>query len=108
MSTNRPKGQSLAVLLLLVALLAPALLLVAVCGARLGVWSAEFSLGVLALKIGRILACLLMMGANSSRTLLFTRRACRVPWWKLTSSSASPNMHAVDSLVSQRAAIAES
>lgn len=58
MSTTRPKGQSLAVLLLLTALLAPALLLVAVFGTRLGLWSADFGMGLLALKAGRVLAYL--------------------------------------------------
>ena len=74
MSTTRPKSQSLAVLLLLVALLAPALLLVAVCGARLGVWSAEFSLGVLALKIGRILAFAGLSAALVACLLAFRER----------------------------------
>lgn len=58
MSTTRPKGHPLAVLLLLAALLAPALLLVAVFGTRLGLWSADFGMGVLALKAGRVLAYL--------------------------------------------------
>lgn len=58
MSTTRPKDQPLAVLLLLTALSAPALLLVAVFGTRLGFWDADFGMGVLALKAGRILAYL--------------------------------------------------
>lgn len=58
MSTTRPKDQSLVVLLLLTALSAPALLLVAVFGTRLGFWDPDFGMGVLALKAGRILAYL--------------------------------------------------
>lgn len=42
--------------LLLVVFLTPLLLLVAVFGTRLGVWSAEFGLGTLALEVGRVLA----------------------------------------------------
>ncbi|MNH48822.1 hypothetical protein D3C73_03760 [compost metagenome] len=42
--------------LTLVVFLAPLLVLVAVFGARFGLWSAEFGLDVLTLKIGRILA----------------------------------------------------
>ncbi|WP_313574886.1 DUF1499 domain-containing protein [Brevundimonas sp.] len=74
MSTTRPKGQSLAVMLLLVALLAPTLLLVAVCGARLGVWSADFSLGVLALKAGRVLAYLGLAAALAACLMALRER----------------------------------
>lgn len=42
--------------LTLAAFAAPILVLVAVFGTRFGLWSAEFGLGVLTLKIGRILA----------------------------------------------------
>lgn len=58
MSTQRPKAQPLAVLLLLLSLLSPGLLLGAVFGTRLGLWSADFGMGVLALKAGRLLAYL--------------------------------------------------
>lgn len=56
MPTTRPRGQSLAVLLLMAALLTPGLLFVAVFGTRLGLWGVEFGMGVLALKVGRVLA----------------------------------------------------
>lgn len=56
--TTRPKLQPLAVLLLLVALLTPGLLLVAVFGTRFALWGADFGMGVLGLKVGRILAYL--------------------------------------------------
>ena len=74
MSTTRPKGQTLALLLLLIALLAPAVLLVAVCGARLDVWSAEFSLGVLAMKVGRALAFAGLAAALAACLLAFRER----------------------------------
>ncbi|MET4683172.1 DUF1499 domain-containing protein [Brevundimonas faecalis] len=51
---RRPEG--LMRLLLLAALAAPLLVLVAVFGTRFGLWSANFGLEVLTLKIGRILA----------------------------------------------------
>lgn len=56
--TTRPKLQPLAVLLLLAALLTPGLLLVAVFGTRFALWDADFGMGVLGLKVGRILAYL--------------------------------------------------
>ncbi|MEN5145646.1 DUF1499 domain-containing protein [Brevundimonas diminuta] len=56
MPTSRPRGQSLAVLLLITALLAPGLLFVAVFGTRLGLWGVDFGMGVLAMKAGRVLA----------------------------------------------------
>lgn len=55
-NTRKPKGQALAIGLLVVALAAPALLFVAVFGTRFGAWDAGFGMGVLALRVGRILA----------------------------------------------------
>ena len=74
MSNTRPKGQGLAKLLLLTALLAPSLLLVAVLGTVLGLWSADFGMGVLALKAGRVLAYLGLAGALIACLLAFRER----------------------------------
>lgn len=74
MPNTRPKSQSLAVLLLVTALLAPALLFVAVFGTRLGLWNIEFGMGVLALKVGRVLAYLGLAAALIACLLAFHDR----------------------------------
>lgn len=61
--------------LLLVVFLTPLLLLVAVFGTRLGVWSAEFGLGTLALQVGRVLA--FVSGAAALAGIILAVRAPR-------------------------------
>lgn len=61
--------------LLLVVFLTPLLLLVAVFGTRLGVWSAAFGLGTLALQVGRVLA--FAGGAAALAGIILAMRAPR-------------------------------
>ena len=74
MPKMQPRGQFLARGLLLTTLLTPSLLLAAVVGTLAGLWSADFGMGVLALKAGRILAFVGLAAALAACFLAFRER----------------------------------